>query len=342
VVPITATSGEYFVDSIRREARISTSAVSITGVGYTYGSHRAIEDLSLQVASGDVFALLGPNGSGKTTLFRLIATLLPMQRGEICVCHADVRRDPARVRARLGVVFQTPSIDLQLTVRENLFCQAVLHGLPSATRKGRMDEALEQLGLADRAEDRAAKLSGGLRRRLDLARGILSRPDVLLLDEPTTALDPAARSDMWKYLRSVCDQSGTTIVFTTHLLEEADHADRIAIIDLGRQLVCDTPATLKASVGGDVVSIQTTGDIQELANEIRSEFQHPLSVDAGAIRIECQAGHEWVPRLVQQFPHRVQSITVSKPTLEDVFIRHTGHRFWVKSGETGERKRGVR
>lgn len=300
-------------------------------VTYDYGSRRALDALSLEVAPGEVFAMLGPNGSGKTTLFRLIATLLPLQQGTISVCQASVRDQAAMVRAQLGVVFQSPSIDLKLTVRENLMCQASLYGLRGSDRSERVRDTLEQLGIADRGQDRAERLSGGLRRRLDLARGILPRPRVLLLDEPTTALDPAARSDMWKYLRTVREQTGTTVVFTTHMLEEADHADRIAILDEGKLVVCDAPDTLKLAVGGDVLSIRANGDPSVLARDIQAAFQHSIEVVDQNVRMECQRGHEWVPRLVQAFPDRIQSITMSKPTLEDVFVRHTGHRFWVET-----------
>ncbi|MDA0659504.1 MAG: ABC transporter ATP-binding protein [Planctomycetota bacterium] len=315
----------------RRDVKISAAAISIKNVTYDYGTRRALDALDLDVAPGEVFALLGPNGSGKTTLFRLIATLIPLQQGTISVCQANVRHQAAMARANIGVVFQSPSIDLKLTVRENLLCQASLYGLREPDRSRRVRETLEQLGIADRSQDRAELLSGGLRRRLDLARGILSRPQVLLLDEPTTALDPAARSDMWKYLRSVREQTGTTVVFTTHLLEEADHADRIAIMDEGKLVVCDVPDTLKLAIGGDVLSIRATGDPLALARDIEAAFQHSIEVVDQNVRMECQHGHEWVPRLVQAFPDRIQAITMSKPTLEDVFVRHTGHRFWVET-----------
>jgi ABC-2 type transport system ATP-binding protein len=191
---------------------------------------------------------------------------------------------------------------------------------------------LARLGLADRRRDRVETLSGGLRRRVELAKGMLHRPRLLLLDEPSTGLDPGARSDLWDYLQQVRRDEGVTIVLTTHLLEEAEKADRIAILNEGSLVALDTPEALKATVGGDSITIQTTGP-QSLADEITDRFDCPASVLEGAVRLEQPNGHEWIARLVEAFPGRIEAITLGKPTLEDVFIDRTGHRFWHEREE---------
>ena len=302
--------------------------IAIDQVSFRYGSRTALEQVTFDVPHRAIFALLGPNGSGKTTLFQLVATLLPMQQGVITVGGCDVAADSHTVRQRLGVVFQTPSLDGKLTVAENMTCQATLCGLRGPERSARIAEMLEQVGLADRRGDIVDTLSGGLKRRLDLARGILSRPDVLLLDEPTQALDPAARHDVWHYLRQLRETTGTTILFTTHLLEEADRCDQIAILDQGRLVACASPAELKAQVKGDIVSIRCRGDHDPLQRALREQFDcQPHFVD-NELRIECPQGHVLVPRIVELYPDTIDAITVSKPTLADVFVRTTGHQFW--------------
>jgi ABC-2 type transport system ATP-binding protein len=307
---------------------MSTSpAVHIANLSHRYGDYEAIRDLSLTVATGEIFAILGPNGSGKTTLFRVLSTLIPLQQGEVQVLGRDLRREPAAVRAHLGVVFQAPSVDKKLTVWENVVHHGRLYGLGGSELRSRADAMLARLGLADRGRDLVEKLSGGLRRRVELAKGMLHRPRLLLMDEPSTGLDPGARSDVWHYLEQVREEDGVTVVLTTHLLEEAERADQIAIMDRGRIAALDTPAALQASVGGDAITIRTA-DPDSLAAEIRAQFQlEPMLVD-GSVRLEQPAGHQWVPRLVEAFPHRIESITLGKPTLEDVFIHFTGHQFW--------------
>ncbi len=209
----------------------SSAAISISRVGYRYRERRALVDVSLEIAAGEIFAFLGPNGGGKTTLFRLLSTLVPMQEGSIKILDLDVARQAQEVRRRIGVVFQAPSLDRKLSVSENLWQHGQLYGITGATFAQRRGEMLARFGLSDRASDRVETLSGGLRRRVELANGLLHRPRVLLLDEPSTGLDPGARSDLWEYLHRVRDEEGVTVVLTTHLLEEAEKADRLAIIE---------------------------------------------------------------------------------------------------------------
>jgi ABC-2 type transport system ATP-binding protein len=308
--------------------RMTTSnAVHVSNLGYRYGEHEAVRDLSMNIAAGEIFAILGPNGSGKTTLFRVLSTLIPLQQGEVQVLGRDLRRQPAAIRALLGVVFQAPSLDKKLTVLENVVHHGRLYGLGGSELHRRADEMLTRLGLNDRRRDLVEKLSGGLRRRVELAKGMLHQPRLLLLDEPSIGLDPGARSDVWQYLEQVRDQDGVTVVLTTHLLDEAERADRIAIMHRGRIAALDTPATLQAAVGGDAITIRTANP-EGLAADIRERFHiEPMLVD-GSVRLEQPDGHQWVPKLVEAFPQRIESITLGKPTLEDVFIHFTGHRFW--------------
>ena len=305
----------------------NTSAIDIAHLSHRYGDHEAIRDLSLRIESGETFAILGPNGSGKTTLFRVLSTLIPIQQGEVHILGFDVRRQAAEVRRQLGVVFQSPSVDKKLTVTENLVHFGRLYGLGGRELKARADEMLTRLGLAERKGDLVEKLSGGMRRRVELAKGMLHGPRLLLLDEPSTGLDPGARSDLWQYFAQIREQQGVTVVLTTHLLEEAERADRIAIMHRGQLAALDAPATLRASVGGDAITIRTS-EPARLAADIEQRFNlQPMVVD-GSVRLELPEGHQWVSRLVDAFPDSVESITLGKPTLEDVFIHATGHRFW--------------
>lgn len=310
-------------------------AIAAQHVSYRYGERLAVNDLSLDVAEGEVFAFLGPNGSGKTTLFRLLSTLIPLQEGEISILGCDLRRETTAVRRQLGVVFQSPSLDKKLTVAENLSHQGRLYGLGSRDLRARSEELLAAVGLTERANDIVETLSGGMRRRVELAKSMLHSPRLLLLDEPSTGLDPGARSDLWKYLRQVREREGTTIVLTTHLLDEADRADRIAIMHEGRLAALDAPEALRGAIGGDAITIKTERPDQ-LAAAIREKFTIQPSIIDGALRLEQSDGHQWISRLVEAFPADIQTITLGKPTLEDVFIARTGHRFFGEAKDGHE------
>jgi ABC-2 type transport system ATP-binding protein len=321
-------------------------AIRIVGLTYRYGDRQAIGNLSLDISEREVFALLGPNGSGKTTLFRVLSTLIPLQEGDVTILGHDLRTEPQQIRPLLGVVFQSPSVDKKLTVTENLRHHGRLYGLGGQGLRLRMGEMLDRLRLEDRARDRVETLSGGLRRRVELAMGMLHRPRLLLLDEPSTGLDPGARSDLWQYLSQVRDEDGVTIVLTTHLLDEAERADRIGIMHNGELAALDTPAVLRASVGGDSIMIKS-GDPAALAAAIQQRFACEAKLLDGSVRLEQPDGHAWIPKLVEAFPERIESITLGKPTLEDVFIQATGHRFWTdgeaeKEGSTTETQRSRR
>jgi ABC-2 type transport system ATP-binding protein len=304
-----------------------SAAVRIAELTHHYGHRRALDNLTLGIEEAEVFVFLGPNGGGKTTLFRILSTLIAPQTGEVNLLGRPLPNEAARVRAEIGVAFQAPSLDKKLTALENLRYQAALYGLSGAHARRRALELLEQLGVAERSGDLVETLSGGLRRRVELAKTMIHQPRLLLLDEPSTGLDPGARSDLWKYLRRLRGEMGVTVVLTTHLLEEAERADRIAILHQGRLVALDAPDVLRASVGGDSITIETD-EPGSLSDSIHERFGvSPMLVD-GSVRLEVAQGHHWIAKLMEAFPERITAIRLGKPTLEDVFIEKTGHRFW--------------
>lgn len=308
-------------------------AIAVEALSHKYPSRRnappriALDNLSLTVKEGEIFGLLGPNGSGKSTLFRVLTGLLKPTSGKTSMFGLNIFDELARTRTFIGVTFQHPSLDKKLTVMENLLHQGHLYGLRGKMLGGRIAELLGRLGIAERSGDLVEHLSGGLQRRVELAKGLLHQPRLLLLDEPSTGLDPGARREFGGYVKRLRDQHGLTVMLTTHILEEAEQCDRIAILDEGKLVALGSPVELKHEIGGDVIAVVSNEPavLQEL---IRQRFQtQPLLVD-GVIRIEQNQGHAFIPQLVEAFPGKIDAVTVSKPTLEDVFIRKTGHRFW--------------
>ena len=309
-------------------------AISVCDVSFHYGARRALDSLQLEISEREIFAFVGPNGGGKTTLFRLLATLVPLQQGRITLLDRDLATQAAEIRRHIGVVFQAPSLDKKLTVEENLRHQGHLYGLRGAALRSRQEQMLEALDLTPRRGDLVEQLSGGLRRRVELAKGMLHGPRVLLLDEPSTGLDPAARSDLWQYLLQIRNQDGVTVVLTTHLLEEAEKADRLAILHEGRLVAVDTPDALKDTVGGDAITIQTR-NCADLAARIQESLDVRADVVDNSVRLEMPGGHQWIARLVETFPGMIDSVTFARPTLEDVFIDRTGHRFRQETVDEG-------
>ena len=302
----------------------SSPAVEAQGVDYSYRAHKALDGLSFQVAPGEIYGFLGPNGGGKTTLFRILATLARPQAGTVRVFGMQA---PAAVRRLLGVVFQNPSLDVHLTVRENLLHQGHLYGLSGRDLSQRIDLALERFGLAERRDQKALELSGGLRRRVEIAKSLLHRPRLLLLDEPSTGLDPGARRDLWSTLEGL-RQEGVTVLLTTHFMEEGDRCDRLALLDRGILVAEGSPAHLKQEIGGDVVTL-TGPDPEALSTAIQERFPDLApEVRDGAVRLERDRGHELVARLIEALPGRVDAVTVARPTLEDVFLHRTGRRLY--------------
>jgi ABC-2 type transport system ATP-binding protein len=292
-------------------------SVDIEGLTHRYGDRTALDGVTFSVRSGEVFALVGPNGGGKTTLFKILSTALVPASGTARVAGIDVR--DGAVRRKIGVVFQSPSLDGKLTVAENLLHHGHLYGLSGGGLRQRIGEELGRFGLADRTGDRVEKLSGGLQRRVELAKSLLHRPEVLLLDEPSTGLDPGARRDLWDALRSL---KGVTVLLTTHLLEEAERCDRLAILHKGKVVALGEPMALRAEIGGDVVTVRSR-DPERLAAAIREKLGESPQVVDGTVRLSRSKGHEFVGRLVESLPELIDSVTVAKPSLEDVFMAKT-------------------
>ena len=307
------------------EAIMSDFVVDISGLSFWYGDRKALDDVSLHVEAGEIFGFLGPNGSGKTTLFRILSTLVAAPQGKVQILGLDSVADRDLIRRQIGVVFQSPSLDKQLTAEENLIHQGHLYGLSGEALRRRAREALATVGLGERSRELVGQFSGGMRRRVEVAKGLLHHPRLLLLDEPSTGLDPAARIDLWRHLRQINQDEGVTVMATTHLMEEAERCSRLAVMQQGRMLACDSPAALKERVGGDVITI-TSAQPAEVRTLLHERFGVEVQQIDGALRLERQRGHEFVPQLIEAAPGLIDSVSVGKPTLEDVFIDLTGQR----------------
>ena len=309
---------------------VAPAIIQLQDLRHQYGDRIALAGVSFDVRPAEVFGLLGPNGSGKTTTFRILSTLMLPSGGRALIMDHDVAREPALVRRNIGVVFQAQSIDVKLSAEENLMLIGHIYGLSGAKLKQRVAEMLGRVGLADRAKDKAETFSGGMQRRLELAKGLLHHPSVLLLDEPTTGLDPGARRDLWQYLQILRDEERVTVLVTTHLMEEAERCDRLAIYANGSVVALGTPAELKSEIGGDVILLEAH-DPDSLARRIEQRFAvHPTVLD-GRVRLEIESGHRFVTDVVEALPGEIEGVSVHKPSLEDVFIRRTGHRFWTEN-----------
>ena len=300
---------------------MTTPAVDIQGVTHRYGTHLALQDVTLQVAPGALYGLLGPNGSGKTTLFRILSTLLPPSEGRAQVFGLDTAQEPDAVRQRIGAVFQDEALDDTLTVRENLRFQAALYGLHGAARRDRIDALLQRLDVADRADNAAGDLSGGLRRRVDLARGLLHQPDLLLLDEPTSGLDPAARRTFWTAVQRLQEAEGTTLLLATHLMEEADRCDRVGILSDGALVTDGAPDALKDTLGDETIWVETDAPAR-LCNRIEAQFGVSTRVVASTVQVAPPNPPAFLSSLYEALGDRIRSATVRTPTLEDVFMVH--------------------
>ena len=305
------------------------SALRTNELTHRYGERVALDHVSLTVAPREIFGLLGPNGGGKTTLFRILSTLVRPTSGSAEILGLDLLRDTGALRRRIGVVFQAPSLDKKLKVRENLAHQGRLYGIAGGALRERIEHLLLEFNLRDRANDLVETLSGGLQRRVEIAKSLLHRPEFLLLDEPSTGLDPGARIDLWQTLYRLRDQQGVTVLLTTHLMEEAERCDRVAIIDRGKIVASNTPDALRAEIGGEVISARTK-DATSLGERIAQSLGVEVSVLNDEVRIEHPEGAAFIATLVGKFPGEIDSVTLAKPTLEDVFIARTGRRLEEK------------
>jgi ABC-2 type transport system ATP-binding protein len=300
----------------------ASPAVEVEDLRHVYSDREALGGVNFSVARGEMFALLGPNGGGKTTLFKILSTLMPPTSGVVRLWSYDLSREPLRVRQRLGVVFQHPSLDRKLTVLENLRHHGHLYGLSGRELQRRTQAMLARVGLTNRANDLVETLSGGLQRRAELAKGLLHEPDILVLDEPNTGLDPAARRDFMNYLQHLREQEGVTILLTTHFMEDAERCDRVGILHEGKLVALGAPDALKQSIGGDIVVIQSH-DPHGLQKKLRERFGCEATVVDGSLRVERPRGHEFIRDAVEAFPGEITSAAFGKPTLEDVFIHLT-------------------
>ncbi len=291
----------------------------------TFGDLTAVNEVSFEVAPGEVFGFLGPNGAGKSTTISMLCTLLPPTSGTATVNGFDINTQKNSVRASIGLVFQDPSLDDRLTARENLEFHAVVYHVPKSIRQERIDEVMNMVMLTDRIDDRVNTFSGGMKRRLEIARGLLHYPRILFLDEPTIGLDPQTRNYIWSYIENLRKRTEITIFLTTHYMEEAEHCDRIAIIDQGRIIALDTPAALKNGIGGDVIKLKTEDDDEALA--LITEM-HPgisfMNDPECRVCFKMEKGEEFIPRLIEELGTRIISVSLHKPTLDDVFLKLTG------------------
>jgi len=291
--------------------------IQVQNLTHRYGDRMALSNVSFEVRKGEIFGVLGPNGGGKSTLFRILSTMMVPTAGRALIAGHDVERDPAAVRRQVGVVFQTQSLDKALTVEENLRAQGHLHGLRGPVLAERMERAMQRLGLADRRRDLVETLSGGLRRRVEIAKALLHEPQVLLMDEASTGLDPAARRDLSRHIESLRSGEGVTILLTT------GRCDRLVLLHQGNMVAEGTPAELRARIGGDVVVLQTA-DTALLASKIEQRFGLRPVVRDGQVRVEISNGHRFIAEVVEAFPGAIESVGLHKPTLEDVFVDQTG------------------
>ena len=304
---------------------LDTPAIHAVGVRKSYPGVEAVRGIDLTVAQGETFGFLGPNGAGKTTTIAMLCTLATPTAGRIEIAGHDTRTAPGRVRRSLGLVFQETTLDGDLTAEENLRFHADLYSLPKATLSARVDAMLDLVGLTSRHDALVRTFSGGMRRRLEIARGLLHRPRVLFLDEPTIGLDPQSRARLWTHLEEVREREATTLFLTTHYLDEAERCDRIAIIDGGRIVAEGTPAELKSVLGADRVELRT-GDDETAATTLRTRFGVHAVAGPRGVQVDTEEGARLVPRLCAGLDVPVYEVTVTRPTLDDVFLHHTGHR----------------
>lgn len=293
------------------------------GLVRKFGSFTAVNGVSFSVNEGEVFGFLGPNGAGKTTTINMLCTLLRPTAGGAAINGFDLHRQSSQVRQSIGLVFQDPSLDFNLTALENLQFHAFVYNVPRALREKRIQELLTMVELWDRRNDIVKYFSGGMKRRLEIARGLIHRPKVLFLDEPTLGLDPQTRNRIWEYISRVRSEDGLSIFLTTHYMDEAENAQRIAIIDHGKIIALDTPEKLKGQVGGDIITIRTDNDREAIA-ELKARFQIEARGDGSGIVFEVKDGGVFIPQLLGSIQTRVKNISLRRPTLDDVFLKLTG------------------
>ncbi|HWC30317.1 MAG TPA: ATP-binding cassette domain-containing protein [Dehalococcoidia bacterium] len=303
----------------------SANAIEVDELSKRFGEFTAVDGISFEVPRGEIFGFLGPNGAGKTTTISMLCTLLKPTSGTARIGGYDVSKQSAEVRREIGIVFQDTTLDDRLTARENLVFHGEVYGMSRDHINERASDVLERVGLTERAGDRVLTFSGGMKRRLEIARGLMHSPTALFLDEPTVGLDPQSRRGLWGYAQSLRDAEGVTIFLTTHYMDEAEACDRIAVIDGGQIIALDTPSGLKARLGGDVITVSAE-DNQRLADEIKSAFEIETRQEQDGLEFRVDRGDQFVPMLFSRLTTPIQTVAIRRPTLDDVFVELTGHQ----------------
>jgi ABC-2 type transport system ATP-binding protein len=298
-------------------------AITVSGLVKDYGDVHAVRGIDFEVAEGEMFGFLGPNGAGKSTTIKILCTLADPTAGSASVAGHDVVGQRSLVRRSIGLVFQEPTLDQYLTARQNLSFHGELYGVPKPVLRRRIDDVLEMVGLADRRDDKVQTYSGGMKRRLEIGRGLLHSPRVLFLDEATIGLDPQTRASIWEYVALLREAEDITVFMTTHYMDEAEHCDRIAIMNEGQLAVIDSPDALKSSIGMDRVQFRTEDDERAIA-EVRERFALEPAMHNGMVTVQVAGGAEFVPRLFAELSVPITTVTVTRPSLDDVFMTYTG------------------
>jgi ABC-2 type transport system ATP-binding protein len=315
-----------------------SNAIEVIELSKRFGDFTAVDGISFEVPPGEIFGFLGPNGAGKTTTISMLCTLLRPTSGRALIAGHDAAREPAAVRREIGIVFQDTTLDDRLTAGENLMFHGEIYGMTKADIESRSADMLQRVGLSDRARDRVLSYSGGMKRRLEIARGLMHSPTALFLDEPTVGLDPQSRRGLWGYAQTLRDTEGVTIFLTTHYMDEAEACDRIAIIDHGQIIALDTPAGLKSQLGGDVVTAAAS-DNETLANEIRERFEVEPRVENESVEFRVDRGDQFVPMLFSRLNTPIETVSIRRPTLDDVFVALTGHQIRDTGASEGDQAR---
>ncbi len=312
------------------------NVIVVEGLGRDFGAFTAVHAVDFTVRRREIFGFLGPNGAGKTTTINMLATLLKPTRGRAELAGFDIVQQPNQVRQSIGMVFQDPSVDIRLTADENLQFHAMIYNVPARLRRERADQMLAIVGLTERRKALVRTFSGGMKRRLEIARGLLHHPTVLFLDEPTAGLDPQSRNAMWGHVRRLRDEIGITVFMTTHYMDEAENCDRIAVIDHGKIQALDTPAALKRLLGGDTIVVAGDSDLQQ---DISAKYGLQAREVDGELHFQVEHGAEFVPRLAADFAGRIRSLQVKQPSLDDVFLHLTGRAIREEEGKAIDQMR---
>jgi ABC-2 type transport system ATP-binding protein len=317
---------------------VTEPVIGVEDLVKRYGEVEAVRGIGFEVQPGETFGFLGPNGAGKSTTIKILCTLADPTSGTARVAGYDVKKQRDTVRRNIGLVFQDTTLDNYLTGEQNLRFHADLYGVPKAQLGARMRQVLEMVNLWDRRQAEVATYSGGMKRRLEIARGLLHAPRVLFLDEPTVGLDPQTRSSIWEYINDLKQREDITIFLTTHYMDEAENCDRIAIIDHGKIVAMDTPEKLKASIGKDRVQI-TTADDQAAIKELEDQFGLDAAMHEGLVTFNVESGEQFVPRLFAELTQPIRSVSVARPSLDDVFMSYTGRTIRDTEATIGDRNR---